>query len=132
MGMVIAEILLGVFCVLKKHDVNVDVVSFVPIITLATFIVAFNIGYGPLPWVMLAELFPANVKSMASAFVSTFVWILSFIVTKYFDKVVKIFGLGEIFLFFGFCCIIAALFSVFYVVETKGRSFSEIQELLNK
>lgn len=128
--MVISEIPLGVFCVLKKYDIDVEALSFLPVITLTTFILFFNLGFGPLPWVMLSELFSANVKSFATALVSTFVWVSSFIVTKYFEKAVKLFGLGELFLFFAFCCIIASLFSTFYVIETKGRSFPEIQEQL--
>lgn len=130
--MVISEAPLGVFCMLKKYNVDVEALSFLPIIALTTFILFYNLGFGPLPWVMLSELFSTDIKSIATALVSTFVWILSFIVTKYFDKVVRIFGLGELFLFFAFCCILASLFSIFYVIETKGRSFSEIQEQLKK
>lgn len=128
--MVISEVPLGVFCVLKKYDIDLDGLSYLPIVTLTTFILFFNLGFGPLPWAMLSELFSSNVKSLASALVSTFVWVLSFVVTKYFEKAVKIFGLGELFLFFAFCSILATIFSMFYVIETKGRSFPEIQEQL--
>lgn len=130
--MVISEIPLGVFCILKRHDVNVEAVSFLPIISLTLFIIFFNIGFGPLPWAMLSELFSANVKSTATALVATSTWFLSFIITKYFERAVKMFGLGELFLFFAFCCILASLFIIFYVIETKGRSFSEIQEQLSR
>lgn len=125
--MVISEIPLGLFCILKKYEIDVDALSFLPIITLSTFILFFNLGFGPIPWVMLSELFSANVKSIATALVSTFVWLLSFIVTKYFEKAVQICGLGELFLFFAFCCIVASIFSMLYVIETKGKTFPEIQ-----
>lgn len=129
-GMVLSEVPLGVYCILKKYEIDVDAISFLPIMTLTFFILFFNLGFGPIPWVMLSELFSSNVKSLATALVSTFVWILSFIVTKYFEKAVKIFGLGELFLFFAFCSIFASIFSVLYVIETKGRTFPEIQEQL--
>ena len=36
--------------------------SFIPLVALLTFIAAFSIGFGPLPWVMNSELFPKEAK----------------------------------------------------------------------
>uniref|UniRef100_W4VS11 Putative sugar transporter n=1 Tax=Phaedon cochleariae TaxID=80249 RepID=W4VS11_PHACE len=132
MGMVVAEVPLGTYCYLKRRGASTELCAFVPVMSLAIFIVFFNMGFGPLPWTMLSELLPAKMKSVATAFVSTFVWILSFVVTKYFEQVVSVLGLGETFFVFSGFCLLAGLFSIFYLIETKGKSLQEIQEELSK
>ncbi|KAJ8971257.1 hypothetical protein NQ314_000798 [Rhamnusium bicolor] len=129
-GMAASEVPLGVFCYLKNHGVDVTPVTFLPILTLTTFIISFNSGFGPLPWALLCELFPSNVKSIASASVSSIIWVLAFFITKYFEAMVVMFGVGQLFLFFAFCCMLSIMFVIFCVIETKGKTLNEIQDLL--
>ncbi|KAJ8911277.1 hypothetical protein NQ315_015280, partial [Exocentrus adspersus] len=107
--MVASEVPLGVYFHLKNNHVDVDGISFLPIVTLTTFIVAFNVGFGPIPWAMLCELFPSEVKSTASALVSSFIWIMAFCLTKYFECLVTAFGMDVLFLFFACCCMLGAM-----------------------
>ncbi|KAJ8957931.1 hypothetical protein NQ318_001928 [Aromia moschata] len=131
MGMALSEIPLGVYCYLRTLHVDVTAVSLLPVVALAAFIFFFNVGFGPLPWALLSELFPASIKSIATASVSSLIWILAFFATKYFEVMVATVGIGQLFLFFAFCCLLASIFVIFCVVETKGKSLKEVQDLLN-
>ncbi|RZF35232.1 hypothetical protein LSTR_LSTR017188 [Laodelphax striatellus] len=80
------------------------------------------------PNTLLGELFPANVKSKAAAVATIFFAIASFSVNKVYPSVPNY----TMFAFFALTNLIAAIFTWLYVIETKGKSFSEIQQLLHK
>ncbi|KAG5895548.1 hypothetical protein JTB14_010692 [Gonioctena quinquepunctata] len=132
MGMMISEVPLGIYCYLKNHGYDVETFSSIPVITLTVFIMALNVGFGPLPWTILAELFPPEFKSFATALVSTGIWCLAFAFTKYFEAAVAVFGLGPLFLFFALCSGFAGIFTLFCLIETKGKTLLEIQDILNR
>ena len=91
----------------------------------------YFIGFGPLPWAVMGEMFPSNVKSIASTLVSSFCWGLAFLITRFFNDFVETLGNDYTFWIFGSCCIVAIFFIYFIFPETKGKSLAEIQKLLN-
>ncbi|EFA10060.1 facilitated trehalose transporter Tret1-2 homolog [Tribolium castaneum] len=132
-GMMTALALFGAFFYMKD-TVRYDVTSFswLPILSLVLYIVSLNLGFSPLPWTISSELFSPNVKSFGISIVSFFCWFDSFIVTKFFNDVNEAFGKeGTFWLFSGFC-LLAGVFTFVFVPETKGKSFQEIQEILEK
>lgn len=131
-GMIASNAPLALYCYLRTSQINVESFSWIPVLTLTTFIIFFNFGYGPLPWTILSEVFATKYRSFAAAFVSTLCWLVSFLVTKYFSLAVATFGLGNVFLCSTVSCLVAALFSSFYVIETKGKTLNEIQEMLSR
>lgn len=130
-GMVVSEVALGVYFYLKDDEVDVDAISFLPVLTLVIYIISYNSGFGPLPWTVMAELFPSNVKSAAASFTVFCCWFVSFILTFFFDSVSEAIGMGGSFWIFSGCTVVAFVFTLVYVPETKGRSFQEIQQILN-
>jgi SP family facilitated glucose transporter-like MFS transporter 8 len=58
---------LGLCFYLQSHGHNVSSNSWLLLASVATFIIIFAMGFGPIPWMMLGELFPSNVKVIASA-----------------------------------------------------------------
>ncbi|KRT86652.1 membrane transporter [Oryctes borbonicus] len=130
-GMVISEAALGVYFFLKNDGTDVDAISFLPILTLVIYIISYNCGFGPLPWTVMAELFPSNIKSAAASFTVFCCWFVSFILTYFFDSVSEAIGMGGSFWIFAGFTVVAFIFTLVYVPETKGRSFQEIQSILN-
>ncbi|EFA10061.1 facilitated trehalose transporter Tret1 [Tribolium castaneum] len=132
-GMMTALAILGAFFYVKD-TANYDVTSFswLPILSLVLFIVSINLGFIPLPWTVSSELFSPNVKSFGISLVSFTCWVGSFIITKFFNDLNDTLGKeGTFWLFSGFC-LVAGLFTLFFVPETKGKSFQEIQNILEK
>ncbi|KAJ8977236.1 hypothetical protein NQ317_003811 [Molorchus minor] len=128
-GMLIAEIILGVY--LSRRGIDISSTPFLPLACLLVYIVAFNTGFGPLPWAIMGELFPSNVKSAAASSATAVCWFLAFIITKYFEIVAHAIGIGPCFLIFAGFCLLAIPFSIFFLLETKGKSLQEIQNALN-
>ncbi|KAJ8920264.1 hypothetical protein NQ315_011925 [Exocentrus adspersus] len=131
-GMSAALLMLGAFFFVKDStDLDADNISWMPIFSLIFFIVSFNMGIGSIPWTLSSELFPSNVKQVSSSALSSACWITSFFVTKFFNDMNHTMKRSGTFWFFSAVCLAAAIFSIIFVPETKGKSFSEIQEMLN-
>ncbi|XP_067006760.2 facilitated trehalose transporter Tret1 isoform X2 [Anabrus simplex] len=123
--------LLGLYFCLKDSGTDVSNLGWLPLVSLAFFVVVFSLGFGPIPWMMMGELFPASVKGAASGLAVTLNWVLVFTVTKSFQNLLTALGLHFTYWLFAIICAIAAVFVFFVVPETKGKSLQEIQDELN-
>lgn len=130
-GMLISEVPLGIYFYLKDNGDDVSAISWLPILSLIVYIITYGFGFGPLPWTVMGELFPSNVKSTASSLTASICWLLGFVLTKFFSSVSEeITMAGSFWLFSGFC-LLAVVFVFVSVPETKGKTFQEIQAILN-
>ncbi|XP_030761668.1 facilitated trehalose transporter Tret1-like isoform X1 [Sitophilus oryzae] len=131
-GMCLSESVLGIYDILKDSDADkVSSLSFLPIISLVLYIITYNVGYGPLPWAIVAEIFPSSIRSAAGSLVTFICWITSFFITKWFKELSQDLGQGQCFLGFAVFSLVAAAFVQFFVIETKGKTLKEIQDDLN-
>lgn len=128
--MALCSLLLGVFFILDKQGEAGSSLGWLPLTSVCIFIVVFSLGYGPIPWMMVGELFPPHIKGFASSLSCLLNWILAFLVTKFFSDLVTEFGEHTTFWIFCVISIIGTLFVFFIVPETKGKSLDEIQRQL--
>lgn len=132
-GIVAANFAFGAYFFVKNtNHSDVTSISWLPIASLVVFIVMYNFGVGPIPWTISSELFPTSVKSYASALVAFMCWATSFLVTKFFEDLNADIGEGKTFWLFGGFSVLAWLFTFFFVPETRGKSFREIQQILER
>merc|ERR1712080_62817 len=100
-----------------------------PVVSLSLFVFFFSIGFGPIPWLMMSELFSPEVRSLASSISTTFNWTLAFIVTKFFSILVtEVTEAGAFWVFGGFT-VTTFIFCFLFVPETKGKSLDDIQQM---
>lgn len=125
--MAVCLAILGTYFNLKHHEHDVSGIGWLPLLSVVLFIVAFSVGYGPIPWLMMGEIFVPSVKGLAASLSVLFNWILVFVVTKSFDLMVLSWGSDFTFWFFSTFMIIGTLFVAFFVFETKGKTAAEIQ-----
>lgn len=130
-GMALSQGALAFFFYLKEGGKEVSNLSWLPVASLVFYIITYCLGFGPLPWAVMGELFPGNVKSVASTATAAGCWILGFLITNYFGLVADLIGKSGSFGIFGFCCVLAGLFVFKFVPETSGKSLQEIQDILN-
>uniref|UniRef100_A0A2M3ZFG5 Facilitated trehalose transporter Tret1 n=1 Tax=Anopheles braziliensis TaxID=58242 RepID=A0A2M3ZFG5_9DIPT len=131
-GMCVSSITMGLYFYLKHIDSPaVPNVGWLPILSLIVFVSVYCIGFGPLPWAVLGEMFPANVKSIASSIVASTCWVLGFIILQFFSDLDKAVGSHWSFWIFGIFCAVAFVFTFTTLMETKGLSLQEIQDRLN-
>ncbi|KAJ8911433.1 hypothetical protein NQ315_005966 [Exocentrus adspersus] len=133
--MMLSGLLLGVFFTLKDRDVldadGIDKISFLPILSLIVFISAFSLGFGPIPWLISAELMPEEIKSTACSAAATFNWLLAFIVTRFYGNLKEAIGGDATFYIFAGISMVGIAFVFIIIPETKGKSFTEVQAILS-
>ncbi|XP_064537765.1 facilitated trehalose transporter Tret1-2 homolog [Drosophila montana] len=105
-------------------------VGWLAILAICLFMVGFSLGFGPVPWVIMAELFAEDVKPVCGAIVGTSSWLFAFAVTKLFPLVLYQFGPAITFWIFTVFAILACVFVAIFVPETKGKTIDEIQGVL--
>lgn len=121
----------GVYFHLKSQDEeSVANIGWLPLLSVTLFIVTFSLGFGPLPWMMMAEIFSSSIKSSAAALAVSLNWTLTFVVTKTFGDLVDSIGIAFTFWIFSGITAVGILFVFFRVPETKGKTFAEIQREL--
>lgn len=98
-------------------------------VILYEFIIA--LGLNPLPYMMLGELFPTNVKGVAVSMANIWGSMLAFFVAKMFQVVTDTCGMYASFAWFAASCVLGLVFIQWFVPETKGKSLGEIQDELN-
>nr|CAI5845155.1 unnamed protein product [Callosobruchus analis] len=133
--MMLSEVVLGIFFSLKDRGLvspeTVSKIGILPVLCLIVFISSFSLGIGPIPWLISAELMPPEIKSVACSAAATFNWLLAFIVTKNYASLQIAIGGDSTFYIFSSICFIGIFFIYFMVFETKGKSVSEVQAILN-
>jgi len=129
--MCLCLVILGVYFNWKEQDeASVANIGWLPLISVNLFIVMFSCGFGPLPWMMMSELFPTNIKGLASGLAVTLNWTLAFVVTRTFASLIEQLQSSGTFWLFGGITGAGIIFVYFLVPETKGKTFVEIQKML--
>ncbi|XP_071445146.1 facilitated trehalose transporter Tret1-2 homolog [Hetaerina americana] len=104
--------------------------TWLPLTTVIAYLCAYLLGFGPLPWAVMAEVLPPTAKGPAGAIVASACWILSFIATKCFQDLVEALGTAAAFFLFAGFSFLGAVFVFFLLPETKGKSLEQIQSQL--
>lgn len=76
----------------------------------------------------MGEIFPTRLKGAASSSAAFFNWLLAFTVTISFPSAVEALDNAVVFAFFAVLCALSTLFVIFFMVETKDKTFTEIEE----
>ncbi|XP_062402395.1 solute carrier family 2, facilitated glucose transporter member 1-like [Sardina pilchardus] len=99
--------------------------SYVSIVAIFGFVAFFEIGPGPIPWFIVAELFSQGPRPSAMAVAGFCNWTANFIVGMGFQYVEEVCG-PYVFVIFTILLLFFFVFTYFKVPETKGRTFDEI------
>ena len=91
------------------------------------------IGLGPLPWLMMSELYPTRIRARAVSISTTFLWIVGFAGPFAFPMIEaeserQLGSRAGIFWFYAVIALLAFLWGRKYLPETKGRTLEEIAE----
>ncbi|XP_026322911.1 facilitated trehalose transporter Tret1-like [Hyposmocoma kahamanoa] len=132
LGLTIFLGLIGVYALLDSYY-NYDMGSwaFLPLLCLIIYMILFTLGVGPVPWILVAEMFPVKTKCLASGIASFMCWLAGFIWTRFFRDVAASYGIYTAFWVLAVCCGVGFVFSATLLPETKGKTFDEIQDMLN-
>ncbi|KAG7379720.1 hypothetical protein PHYPSEUDO_008249 [Phytophthora pseudosyringae] len=104
--------------------------SFFSVGGVMSFVWFFEIGLGPIPWLIAAEMFPPKSRTSATSIATMVNWLGLFIIGIVFPTMQE--ALGD-YIFVPFAGLLALTlgFSLKFVPETKGRTLDEIQQDIN-
>ncbi|VVC44856.1 Sugar transporter, conserved site,Major facilitator superfamily domain,Major facilitator, sugar [Cinara cedri] len=119
---------LGGFYLIKKYNSTLAKdLYWLPLLCIAVYISAFSIGSGPVPWVLMGEIFSSEVKPIGTSLTTCTNWTLVFVVTYVSNELTHWLGSSGCFLTFSAFCLMGAVFAMVIVPETKNKSLAEIQ-----
>ena len=100
------------------------------LIGLALYILFFSPGMGTVPWIVNSEIYPLRFRGVCGGIAATANWISNLIVAQSFLSLTEAIGTSWTFLIFGVISVVALLFVIIYVPETKGLPIEEIEKML--
>ncbi|XP_034252736.1 solute carrier family 2, facilitated glucose transporter member 8-like isoform X2 [Thrips palmi] len=112
-------------------DMSVPEWVWVPPAALVLYGVSYPIGLGCVPNTLQVELFSTRVKGVALPAILVSFNALTFLVSKLYQVVWDAWGKDVAFWFFTADCLLAVVVATALLKETKGKSFPEIQDLLD-
>eukprot|EP00568_Trieres_chinensis_P002410 CAMPEP_0183297888 /NCGR_PEP_ID=MMETSP0160_2-20130417/5050_1 /TAXON_ID=2839 ORGANISM="Odontella Sinensis, Strain Grunow 1884" /NCGR_SAMPLE_ID=MMETSP0160_2 /ASSEMBLY_ACC=CAM_ASM_000250 /LENGTH=518 /DNA_ID=CAMNT_0025459785 /DNA_START=5 /DNA_END=1561 /DNA_ORIENTATION=+ len=107
-----------------------DTRQFVILLSMFVYIGGFQVGYGPVSWLMLGEIFPLEFRGQAVALGVQMNFALNFLVQLAVPGIQDGLGLSNTFGMFGMFSVLSLIFIRTYVIETKGLSLEEIEQQL--
>jgi SP family xylose:H+ symportor-like MFS transporter len=128
-GMLIGFLLLGV-------TIQQQAIGFLSLLGVLIFIGSFALSMGPVVWVVLSEMFPNKMRSVAMSVAVAVQWAGNYMVSQSFPMVTASevnnnnFWNGSLpyFIFSGFIILII-VFTYKFIPETKGKSLEEIEAI---
>ena len=91
-------------------------------VSIMVYSASFMFSWGPICWVLIAEVFPNTIRGAAVAIAVAFQWIFNWIVSTSFVPLANSMGYWFTYGLYGVICIIAAIFVWKLVPETKGKT----------
>ncbi len=104
----------------------------ITVLGVVFYIASFAISLGPIFWLMIAEIYPLNVRGRAMSLATVANWGFNAVVASTFLTLTEKLGKAGTFWFYAIICAIGIAFCYLYVPETKGHSLEEIEAHLRK
>ncbi|KAM1044094.1 hypothetical protein ACFX2J_035083 [Malus domestica] len=100
-------------------------------VSVVLYFCFFVMGFGPIPNILCAEIFPTRVRGLCIAICALTFWIGDIIVTYSLPVMLKSVGLAGVFGMYAVVCVIAFIFVFLKVPETKGMPLEVITEFFS-
>ncbi|KAM7038295.1 solute carrier family 2, facilitated glucose transporter member 10 isoform 3-T3 [Acridotheres tristis] len=108
------------------------VLNWITLLSMMAFVSAFSVGFGPMTWLVLSEIYPAGIRGRAFAFCNSFNWAANLLISLSFLDLIDAIGFSWMFLLYGLMGVMAVIFIYIFVPETKGQSLEEIDQQFSR
>ncbi|RJS91488.1 sugar porter family MFS transporter [Salinisphaera sp. Q1T1-3] len=89
------------------------------------YVIGFGASWGPVVWVLLAEMFPNRIRAMALGIGAAVQWLANFVVSMTFPILATV-GLDAAYGLYALCAFASLLFVWRMVAETNGRRLEQM------
>lgn len=121
-GMFISLLAVGILFLLEQTS------GILIMVFILTFITSFAIGYGPVIWVLLSEIYPTKVRGRAMSVATLTLWVGTAIIGQVVPWMLDTLTPAGTFFVFAICCI-PVPFILKRMPETKGMALEDIEEI---
>lgn len=120
------------FLKFKRNEITnfIQINATLVLIAILLYVASFAISLGPVMWTLISEIFPSKIKGIAISVVGFFNSLISFSVTQVFPWELSNLGPTVTFAIYALLSLCAMIFVYKFVIETKGRTLEEVEELL--
>lgn len=120
---------IGAFAVAMCDSMAVK--GLVPVLSIIVYAAFFMMSWGPICWVLIAEIFPNTIRGKGIAVAVAFQWVFNYLVSSTFPA---LYDFSPMFAYglYGCMCVAAAYFVWRWVPETKGKTLEEMNALWKK
>jgi MFS family permease len=87
----------------------------------------FAFAMGPIPWVVISEIFPTKIRGRAASIATSTLWTSTLVVTLTFLSLIRWLGVSGTFGIYAVLSVAAFIFIWKMVPETKGKTLEQIQ-----
>lgn len=130
-GMILGFLLLG-------GSLYLEQVGLISLIGILLFIASFAMSMGPVTWVLLSEMFPNKIRSVAMSIAVAVQWAGNYLVSQSFPIIVESdanargtgFWNGSLpYVIFIVFIVFLIFFTKKYIIETKGKSLEQLEDI---
>jgi MFS transporter, SP family, xylose:H+ symportor len=104
----------------------VDSMGLGALLFILVYVAFYNLSFGPLVWVLAAEIFPNKIRGQVMAITVVANWGSNLLISATFPSLLEI-SAGVAYSFYGVMCILSFIFVWKLVPETKGKTLEEIE-----
>ncbi|KAH1192283.1 hypothetical protein GLYMA_20G246300v4 [Glycine max] len=126
LGGVFASLVVLSVSFLNQSSSN-ELYGWLAVLGLVLYIAFFSPGMGPVPWTVNSEIYPEEYRGICGGMSATVCWVSNLIVSQSFLSIAEAIGIGSTFLILAAISVLAFLFVLLYVPETKGLTFDEVE-----
>lgn len=96
------------------------------LVWVLVYVASFAVAMGPVVWVVMSEIFPTRIRGRAMSIATVCLWIACYAVSQFFPVMLERLA-GKVFFVYAGMCVVAFVFVVLCVPETKGKTLEEIE-----
>lgn len=121
---------LSLFAVSLVFQLHLPFQRFGVLIGLSFFVIGYCVSVGSLFWVLISEIFPLQIRGMAMSIATVVQWGANFLISISFLQIYQTYGETLTFSLFALICLLAFLFTYYFVPETTGVPLERIEKNL--
>jgi SP family xylose:H+ symportor-like MFS transporter len=136
--LILGALIMAVTMIALGFMFNAGSVGLAALVVVCVYIAGFSLSWGPVVWVMLAEICPTSIRDKAMAIAVAAQWFMNWVVSVTFNimdgnsALNAAFNHGFAYWLYGGFSVLAALFVWKFVPESKGVTLENMQKLWKK
>lgn len=102
--------------------------SFIPLTMMILYILFSTVGFLTLPWSMIGEVYPTQIRGFLSGLTTCTAYGISFVTIKMYPMMKDVLDKHGVFYLFGIMAVLGTIFVALFLPETEGKSLQEIEQ----